>query len=67
MSREVILIAPVQDIKLNCRSDLLRCADFHVIGKGREQDNGKGRAFILHNKMQYRLSDGDIDSTDTIL
>ncbi|XP_069961970.1 uncharacterized protein [Bactrocera oleae] len=67
MSRERISIAAVQETKLNSRSDLLSCAGFNVLRKDRERDNGGGLAFILHNIVQYRLIDGDIDHRDTTL
>ena len=67
MSRERVSIAAVQETKLNSRSDLLSCAGFNVLRKDRERDNGGGLAFILHNTVQYRLIDGDIDRRDTTL
>ncbi|XP_049318515.1 probable RNA-directed DNA polymerase from transposon X-element isoform X1 [Bactrocera dorsalis] len=62
MNRERISIAAVQETKLNSRSDLLSCAGFNIIRKDRERDNGGGLAFILHNTVQYRQIDEDIDT-----
>lgn len=61
MSWEDISIAGIQETKLNSRSDLLRYAGFNVICKDRKRDNGGALAFMLHNTVQYRFTDGDID------
>ncbi|XP_069968578.1 uncharacterized protein Dyrk3 isoform X2 [Bactrocera oleae] len=67
MSQERVSIAAVQETKLNSRSDLLSCASFNVLRKDRGRDNGGGLAFILHNTVQYRLIDVDIDRRDSTL
>lgn len=65
MCRKGISVNEVQETKLNSRSDLLRYAGFNVNGKDLDRNNGGGPAFILHNTVQYRLIDGDINRSDT--
>ncbi|XP_069962582.1 uncharacterized protein, partial [Bactrocera oleae] len=67
ISRECVSITAVRKTELSSRSDLLSCVGFNVLRKDREQDNGVGLAFILHNTVQYRLIDDDIDRRDTAL
>ena len=52
-----IMVAAIQESKLNSRSRLPRCPGYTVIRKDRERDRGGGLAFLVRDTLQFRLFD----------
>ena len=52
-----IMVAAVQESKLNAKSRLCRCPGFTIIRKDRERDRSGGLAFLVRDTVQFRSLD----------